>query len=193
MSEGAYIVRPQMAFERNFTSVPNEWVRDQKLRLATRGLLALLMSHETGFQTSVKRLIQENVEGRATIDKCIAELKQNGYLKHELVRDRGRIVTTLWVLTDPAETEQKRRSQPELGLPARGFTGTRFHRHAVDQHLIEEQVKETTTLKETAGSTRAGTVEERVSGCTGVSTGFHKYQAGYCLFCGAAELVGASS
>ena len=47
--------RPEAAF----TRVPNEWARDPKLSTKAKGLLTYLLSHEDGYQLSMKQVIAE--------------------------------------------------------------------------------------------------------------------------------------
>lgn len=109
------IVRTKLKFEREFTQIPNDWVRDGKLSLKARGLLAVLMSHDPEFVVSVRQLLASNPEGRDAIDGAIRELRRHGYLEVRQLRSReGKLNGTLWELTDPAEVMRRRAAQPEL-------------------------------------------------------------------------------
>jgi hypothetical protein len=212
MSDGAYIVRPVMAFDRDFTRIPNDWVRDENISIGAAGLLTNLMSHAPGYSISIKRLAQRGHEGRTIIERWVAELKEFNYLKHELERGaHGRIVATRWVLTDPAEVARKARSEQQSVLPGLGEAGTRSHRAAVDQHLKEANPQEDLTQElKTGDSTGAGTNEDALTGaavespqphietpaeryerliherCKNSRSGKHDWSAGnYCAWCAA--------
>lgn len=141
MSEGR-LERPRLGFERDFTMIPNAWLRDSNLTLKARGLLGLLMSHEPGYSVTVRQLMATNQEGRASIDGAVAELKRNDYLSHRKERNNlGHITAIVWVLQDPAEI-QKSRSDQNPGFPAPGKPGTRKTRLLENPRLKEDHLKE---------------------------------------------------
>jgi hypothetical protein len=159
------LVRVKLKFERNYTQIPNEWLRDVNLSLKARGLLALLMSHDAGYTVTVKSLVATGREGRAAIDSAVAELKENHYLEHHVERGaHGRIEGVIWKLTDPADYRNAR-SAPQLDFPAPGLSGTRETRQSDNQHLKEAQPEEHLSKElKTAGSTRAGIKEDALPG-----------------------------
>jgi hypothetical protein len=80
--------RPDTAF----TRVPNAWARDPKLTTKAKGLLLYLLSHEDGYQLSLKQVIAENADGRDAIYKTLAELTERGYLRRDQRRgERGKV------------------------------------------------------------------------------------------------------
>jgi hypothetical protein len=147
--------RVRLKFERDFTQIPNEWLRNGKLSLGARGLLGLLMSHNDGFVVTYKSLAASNPEGITAITGFIQELKQGNYLEISKERDgRGRIAGWLWIICDPEE--KKSRSTPDMGLPdmATPDMGTP---DMGNQYLKEANVKEhLNQVNETSSSTRAG-------------------------------------
>lgn len=158
MADGR-LVRVKLAFERNFTQIPNDWIRDGSISLKARGLLGLLMSHEEGFVITHKQLERTNPEGHTAIQAAVQELKQHGYL--EVSKDRGRngrIDGWVWMLTDPA-VRAKGWSQPELGYPDVENEHLDLNTGYPDvdnQHLKEAHSEEQLThLLETGGSTGA--------------------------------------
>lgn len=162
MSEGR-LKRVRLKFERDFTQIPNEWLRDPKLSLKARGLLALMMSHDEGWSITYKALVATNPEGQAALVAAVDELKRERYLVVNKQRGYGgKITGWTWELTDPAE--EKRRSTPELDFPH--VDSPHVGEPDVDNPLLKEQ-QTTRTLKEVNGadhSTRAGTNEDALTG-----------------------------
>lgn len=163
MADGR-LKRAKLSFERNFTQIPNEWLRDGNLSLKARGLLALLMSHDEGFTVTHKQLADTNPEGREAIETAVRELKEQGYLELLKTRGRnGRIEGWVWELTDPVEV-LKRRSEPLPGFPDYGLPVRRSNRTTENPHLKEQQSQEQLTqVLKTGDGTRAG-VNEDASG-----------------------------
>lgn len=94
--------RERMAFERDFTQLPNTWLRDKRLSFRARGLLAHLMTHDVGFSVSLPTLAAASVsEGKDAVRVAVNELEHCGYLHRVKERKRGRFTGTLWVLQDP--------------------------------------------------------------------------------------------
>lgn len=96
------IKRPRLAFEANFTRIPNEWLRDRRLSRRARGLLAELMTHQVGWEISTDSLIEGGTEGRDALLKTLSELEAYGYLTRQQVREGGKFKGTDYVITDPA-------------------------------------------------------------------------------------------
>ncbi|MEO8261650.1 MAG: hypothetical protein ABI566_03685 [Pseudolysinimonas sp.] len=98
MSEGR-LIRRLLPFERNYTSVPNEWLRDKRLSLQARGLLAMLMTHKDGFRVSINGLARDGHGGVDRVRSAVGELEAVGYL---IRRPRRRAGTgDDWELADP--------------------------------------------------------------------------------------------
>lgn len=82
----ATIVRGPRAAD-HFTIISNSALRDERLSWKARGLLAYLLSMETGWQTSVRRLATVAPDGKSAVETALAELQAAGYL--ERVQTRG--------------------------------------------------------------------------------------------------------
>jgi len=114
--EKGFIRREQLAFERDFTQIPNAWLRDERLSLRARGILALLMSHREGWGLALVDMITRDEdgkakEGRKSIQIAVAELTDLGYLvRGKRGRDeKGHLKGADWLLQDP----ENRLSDPE--------------------------------------------------------------------------------
>lgn len=154
MADGR-LKRVKLAFERDFTQIPNDWLRDPKLSLGARGLLALLMSHKDGYVVTHKTLVATNPEGSTALQRIVDELKSQKYLT--IIKERGnhgRIAGYTWLLTDPAE--EKRRSTPYLDMPD-PVSPDLDNPDTENRRLKEAQQEEQLTqVKEPNPSTRAG-------------------------------------
>lgn len=161
--------RVKLAFERNFTPIPNDWLRNPQLSMKARCLLGILLSHDEGYVVTLKSLAATNREGISAIRSAVDELKKHDFLEIEQLRDRlGRLSGSVWVLTDPAEVAARRRRQPKL-LPDSDYPGSDEPRaenpHADNRTSKEQQSEETLNPGVSSNpSTRAGDEEDALSG-----------------------------
>lgn len=81
----ATIVRGPRAAD-HFTIISNSALRDERLSWKARGLLAYLLSMETGWQTSVRRLATVAPDGKSAVETALAELQAAGYLERVQTR-----------------------------------------------------------------------------------------------------------
>ena len=95
------LIRGKHNFDGQFTQIPNNWVRDSRLTLKARGLMALLMSHSPGWSVSINSLIEENLEGRDALKAAVGELEEFGYLKREQSREGGKFSEAVWTTQSP--------------------------------------------------------------------------------------------
>lgn len=97
------IIRRKLSHEYRFTQVPNEWIRDRRLSLKAKGLLAQLLSHATGWEISINRLASVNNCGRDLIRAAVEELEAAGYLERlEQSREGGRFSDRTWITSEPS-------------------------------------------------------------------------------------------
>lgn len=101
MAEGQ-LIRKLLPFERNFTQLPNSWVRDRELSLKARGLMAMLMSFEHGFKVSIKQLAGDGHGGVDLIRTAVEELEQRGYLVRRQRYLGGQFMADDWEIVDPS-------------------------------------------------------------------------------------------
>lgn len=116
--DGSRIVRERMAWERDFTQVPNSYARDRDLSWVARGILVWLMSHDAGYQVSMATIEQASwKEGREAVRSAVAELEKAGYLHRQRQRGQGgRLAGYLFHLQDPHQLSTIGREQ--LPIPA---------------------------------------------------------------------------
>ena len=104
-AQAATITRIQLRFERDFTQLPNAWLRDKRLSRGARGLLCEIMTHDTQtFKLTIEGLVATGLEGRDALRKMVSELERYGYL-HRIQKRRqgGRLAGHDWVIQDPFE------------------------------------------------------------------------------------------
>lgn len=100
------IQRRRLQFEANFTQIPNQWLRDDRLTYPAKGLLGELMSHEPGWRISQASLVTEGAPGvkavsRHAVRLMVGELVETGYLVTEQSRNGNRYGEVNYYLTDP--------------------------------------------------------------------------------------------
>jgi hypothetical protein len=96
------LIRGHHSFDSHFTQIPNDWLRDNRLTLKARGLMALLMSHQEGWSLSINGLAAQNQEGRDAIRSAIQELEKHGYLSRTQVHE-GKFGEAIWITQDPTD------------------------------------------------------------------------------------------
>jgi biotin operon repressor len=82
------LIRGHHSFDDHFTQIPNNWLRDKRLSLGAKGLLAQLLSHSPGWKISQESLGRDNGIGRDAIRTLINELLEAGYLSRSEERER---------------------------------------------------------------------------------------------------------
>ena len=83
------LIRGHHSFDDHFTQIPNDWLRDRRISLGAKGLLAQLLSHAPGWRISQESLGRDNGIGRDAIRTLINELLEAGYLMRSEERERG--------------------------------------------------------------------------------------------------------
>lgn len=100
---GGFLVRRVLAWERDFTQIPNAYLRDKRLSLKARGILGELMSHRDGHEVSLQSIAEDGQDGLSAVRSGVNELEYHGYLVRENVRVHGGRYGTRWELIDPTE------------------------------------------------------------------------------------------
>ena len=96
------IIRRRFSFEGHFTQIPNAWLRDPRLALRSKGLLAQLLSHTEGWSVTIQSLARENGCGRDAIRASVRELEAAGYLTRRQDRtEGGEFAEIVWETSEP--------------------------------------------------------------------------------------------
>jgi hypothetical protein len=116
------LIRGHHAFDDHFTQIPNDWVRDERLSLEARGLLAQIMSHRPGWNLSIKSLAARNSIGRDKVKRIMDELLAHGYLKRSEKQghdERGHLAGYDYTTCDPGVTQEPCKAEPDKVEPAK--------------------------------------------------------------------------
>lgn len=101
--------------QRSFTTVSNEFLRDQELSLVERGLLITLLSLPDGWNMSGRGLASILPDGRDKVFNTLKKLEIKGYLKRENIRENGHFVDVEYQFCDSPvfkeENEKKERAK----------------------------------------------------------------------------------
>lgn len=125
------LIRTKLDYEDNVSVIPNSWIRDSRLSLKAKGLLAQILSHEPGWKMTIKHLAEVNGCGRDTIRSAIQELLAAGYLIRSDERERdskGRLGDYTYTTTNPNPQDSRRVAyvgKPYVGKPYVGKSDTK--------------------------------------------------------------------
>ena len=121
------IIRESIEFDSHFTTIPNAWLRDGRISLKARGLLAMILSHRVGWRITLASLAKQNPEGRDAITSAIKELEEYGYMKRRRTHDeRGKFAGFDYILTSApfSENPHMYADYPNTGKPNTGKPNT---------------------------------------------------------------------
>jgi hypothetical protein len=117
------LIRGHHAFDDHFTQIPNDWVRDDRLTLEARGLLAQIMSHRPGWNLSIKSLAGRNHVGRDKVKRILDELLKFGYLERSEKQghdERGHLAGYDYYTRDPqGVTQEPCKAEPTQAEPVK--------------------------------------------------------------------------
>lgn len=102
------VYRPQLSIDRDFTIIPNAWIRNSHLSPAANYLLIYLMTHEIGYEVTFGQMQRETGLGIKGVRVALAELQKKHWLVMERTqRDNGQLGPyryTLLEATVPSST-----------------------------------------------------------------------------------------
>jgi hypothetical protein len=137
------IIRGHHSFDDQFTQIPNAWLRDDRLTLKARGLLAQVLSHRENWSLSVTKLASDNQEGKSSIRNAIAELEKFGYLERDQLNEKGRFGEAVYFTRDPyglPESDLPLTDEPLSDLP---LSDNRTHKkNTLEEEQLQEEHKE---------------------------------------------------
>ena len=80
------VYRPQLSIDRDFTIIPNSWIRNSSLSPSANYLLIYLMTHEIGYEITFGQMQRETGLGIKGIRSALDELCKKGWLIMERTR-----------------------------------------------------------------------------------------------------------
>lgn len=103
---------------RDYTTLGNELLRDERLSWKARGLFCYLWSHSDNFRFSIDKLASKAADGRDSTSSGLAELQKLGYLVIERIRGpKGRFIRAIWTLTEDPVSYDTATQSPQPGNP----------------------------------------------------------------------------
>lgn len=136
------VTRTHLAFEEQFTRIPNGWARDERLTRKARGLLVEIMSHRVGWHVTIRALAKTGREGRDAIDSAVRELLEHGYVRRVQGRGSdGKFSEIEYELCDPSTVAGfPGRGSTGHGSPVHGKSGHKEDHPSEDQQVEDHQV-----------------------------------------------------
>lgn len=114
----AGINRAEMSWERDFTSMPNAWIRDESISFKAKGLLQYLLSHNAGYELTIAQIVRQTKDGKDSIRSAMTELVDAGYLLTYQTKDaRGYNGPLAYFLHEPGSVEIPKADNPEQENP----------------------------------------------------------------------------
>jgi hypothetical protein len=96
------VFRPQLSVDRDFTVIPNAWIRNSSLSPASNYLLIYLMTHELGYEITFGQMQRETGLGIKGVRTALAELQAKGWLLMERTRRaNNQLGPYRYTLTEP--------------------------------------------------------------------------------------------
>lgn len=91
--------------QRDYTIIRNTALRNPKLSLRAKGMLALMLSFSPGWRYSTRHLQTLSTEGRDAVRATVRELEEHGYVRREQTRDEtGKVGPVEYLVTDQEDT-----------------------------------------------------------------------------------------
>lgn len=80
------VYRPQLSVDRDFTIIPNSWIRNSSLSPAANYLLIYLLTHEIGYEITFGQMQRETGLGIKGVRSALDELVKKNWLVMERTR-----------------------------------------------------------------------------------------------------------
>jgi len=119
------LIRGHHDFDDHFAQIPNAWLRDGRVSLEARGLLAQIMSHRPGWNLSINSIAHQNNVGRDKVRRILDELIEAGYLKrseNQSHNEKGHLAGYDYITCDPSALTQKpHKAEPHKVEPTKAI------------------------------------------------------------------------
>lgn len=114
---------------KDFTTICNTFLRDERLSWKAKGILAYLLSKPDDWKVRVSDLIKRSTDGREKVYAGVNELLTTGYLQRTEVRSKGKIISYEYVLYETGMPEPHTgfpdTVKPDTKMPHTGFPDTK--------------------------------------------------------------------
>lgn len=102
----------------NFTTLPNELIRDPRISWKALGILVFVLSLPDNFRLRLSHLSKQKTSGRDATRTGIKELQVAGYLRIQRERgERGKFSHTTWLVSDRPDFSSPRSDFPTAVNP----------------------------------------------------------------------------
>lgn len=102
----------------NFTIISNVGLRDKRLSLKAKGLLAYMLSLPDDWVFYESELVNHSTDGKAAIKSGLKELQNAGYLTRKRRRDdKGHLKEAMWEISDEPMSDYPTLDNPTLEKP----------------------------------------------------------------------------
>lgn len=142
------LIRGHHDFDGQFTQVPNAWLRDQRISLGAKGLIAQLLSHRPGWTITVHGLAEQNGCGKDKLRGYIRELESAGYLtrsEKQRHNSRGHLAGYDYITGNPPLADLPTKVQPTKVQPTKENPP---HKNTIQKNTIEKKTIEIDTYRQ---------------------------------------------
>ena len=101
-----------------YTTISNEFLRDNNLSLKAKGFLTVIMALPDDWDFSIKGICSVLKEGKTSVYSAVQELKENRYCKTTPSRDeKGLIIGLDYVFYEEPYEEEPNKEEPQQDYP----------------------------------------------------------------------------
>jgi hypothetical protein len=142
---GSMLIRGHHIFDGQFTQVPNTWLRDKRISLAAKGLIAQLLSHRPGWSITLQTLAIHNACGRDKIRTLIRELEAAGYLhrsENQRHNEQGHLAGFDYTTADPPLWDLPTKAKPTKVEPTKENPTLKntIEKNTISKNTIEKEL-----------------------------------------------------
>lgn len=159
-SEKITIVRK--AKKSKYSIISNSVMQDMNLSWKAKGILCYLLHLPDDWKINLIHLEKQATDGIESLKSGFKELKESGYIEHDTLREKGKIIGHLWIVhEEPINITEKpshNECEPEAEKPATGFTtsGKSATTNTIDSlSKDKESIQNTNNIVEPVGSMSA--------------------------------------
>lgn len=120
-NETVTIVRK--AKKSKYSIISNTLLQDVNLSWKAKGILCYLLHLPDDWKINLIHLQKQATDGRESLKSGFKELKEKGYVEHQTIREKGKILSHIWIVhEEPILKNDRDDKEPEAGKPSSGFT-----------------------------------------------------------------------
>lgn len=123
-NEKVTIVRK--AKKSKYSIISNSIMQDTNLSWKAKGILCYLLHLPDDWKINLVHLEKQATDGIESLRSGFKELQDSGYIQHDTIRDKGRILSHVWIVhEEPSFVSEKpshNKYEPETGKPYSGFS-----------------------------------------------------------------------